>query len=413
MYGHATIGCRKIVRVLEVFAKQISLSIPHHTTIRQWIIRHGCHSLQTPLDKTDDWIFIGDLTINAGKLKCLATLGIKKSDCELKNDLTLSHKDVVVLGLYPTDKSTGEFVNEAFEDSAKRVGGGFLSGVIDQGSDMKKGAKTFKQNHPDVIILHDISHKLSNIVEHELKNDPKWSGYIKDLTLCRQRSYQTEFAGLMPKKQREKARFMDIGHLIYWPDRVHKSKANGRLRDISEDRYQDYFGWIDGYMISLREWGYMEGIVDLIKGSVRIYGLSLDVYLYLKMFLEEAAIEGDRLQKFVLKVLNSVWEEVDKLDEGQTLIGSTEVLESVFGKYKAINEAIHGVTASILGILTFVGKEKTESDITETMESCSVKKAVKFVREKFGQTICSMRRSFFPAVKRTKFDIEQEVVFQA
>lgn len=411
MYGHATIGCRKIVRVLQVFANQVDFAIPHHTTIRQWIIRYGCHNLQTPLDKANDWIVIGDLTISAGKLKCLATLGVRKSKLETKEDLTLSHKDVAVLGLYPTKKSTGEFVNECLEDSAKRIGGSFLSAVTDQGSDMKKGATSFKKNHPEVIILHDIAHKLSNIVEQELKKDPKWLEYTKELTLCRQKSYQTEFAGLMPKKQREKARFMDIGHLVYWPERVHKSKSDGCLCNIAEERYQEYLGWTDRFAISLNEWGYIEGIVDMIKGSIRVYGLSEDIYLYLKMFLEEANMEGDRLQKFVLKALNAVREEVEKLDEGQTMISSTEVLESVFGKYKAINEAIHGVTSSILGILTFVGGEKNERKITEAMENCSVKKAEKYVREKFGETLCTLRRRFFPVIKRTKFDTRQEVVF--
>jgi len=140
LHGHATLGCRKIVRVLEVFAKQVALSIPHHTTVRQWIIRHGCHSLQTPLNHADDWICIGDLTISVGKLKCLAVLGVQWCNLEAKSDLTLPHKDVELLGLYPTEKSTGNFIEEALEDSAKRIGGHFLATVIDQGSDIKKGA---------------------------------------------------------------------------------------------------------------------------------------------------------------------------------------------------------------------------------------------------------------------------------
>lgn len=411
LHGHATLGCRKIVRVLEVFAKQVALSIPHHTTVRQWIIRHGCHSLQTPLNHADDWICIGDLTISVGKLKCLAVLGVQWCNLEAKSDLTLSHKDVELLGLYPTEKSTGNFIEEALEDSAKRIGGHFLATVIDQGSDIKKGANQFQQNHHTVKVVHDISHKLSNVVEHELRNDTKWSDYIQQLNLTRRRVFQTEFAALMPKKQREKGRFMDISHLVYWPERILKSKLNGSLREIPEERYEDYLGWLEGFVAQLEVWGFMVGIVNLIKETVRIYGLSVEAYLYLEMYLEEASIKENGLQQFIFKVLNTVWEEVEKLDEGQTLICSTEVLESIFGKYKAINEGLHGITSNILGISTFVGKELNENEIKEMMEESSVKTAMEWVGQKFGKTLASLRRRFFPIFKKTEFDTGEEVVF--
>jgi hypothetical protein len=332
LYGHATVGCRKIVRILEVFAIQIDLPIPHHTTIRQWVIRNGCQSLHAPLAQAEDWILIGDLTISVGKLKCLATLGVRMSHLESRADLTLSHKDVEVLGLYPTETSTGKFVEGAFEDSARRVGGAPLATILDQGSDVKMGARLFQLNYKNVKILHDISHKLSNVLEHELKNDLKWSEYIQKLNLTRRRVFQTELAALMPKKQREKARFMDIGHLVHWPERVRRSKADGRFEGIKEERYQDYLGWIEGFIKPIDEWTFMESTVNLIKGTVRTYGFSTDVYEYLKMIFDEASIEGERLQKFISKALNTLWDEVKKLDEGQTLIGSTEVIESIFCK---------------------------------------------------------------------------------
>lgn len=389
---------------MEIFSTLEGFSVPHHTTIRQWIIRFGCYHLQIPLEHANDWIFIGDLTISTGKLKCLAILGMRMSNSQ--DDLTLSHKDVEVLGLYPIEKSTGEFCDEAFENSSKRIGGNFLAGILDQGSDIKKGARLFQEKHPSLKVIHDIAHKLSNVVEHELKNDTQWSEYIQQLNLTRRQVFQTELAAIMPKKQREKARFMDIGRLLYWPKQVRKSKADGHLNDISEERYEKYLGWVEeSFIDALREWGFMEGAVTMIKEIVRMYGLSMDVYMYIRMFFEEACIKGERIQKFILKALNAVWEEVIKLDEGQTLICSTEVIESVFGKYKAINEGLHGITSNILGICTFVGKEKNVVEIKKAMEKCSVKMAVEFVREKFGQTLSSLRKKYFPSIKRTKFDI--------
>lgn len=396
-----------------MFAKQIDIAIPHHTTIRQWIIRHGCHSLQSPLEEANDWISIGDLTVSVGKLKCLAILGVRMSKLESREDLTLSHKDVEVIGLYPTTKSTGKFVEEAYEDSAKRIGGNFLANVLDQGSDIKMGVRLFQQNHPNTKLLHDISHKLSNVMEHELKNDKNWFEYVQELNMTRRRGFQTELSALMPKKQREKARFMDIGYLVNWPDRVKTSKENGFLESIPKDRYQDYLGWIDRFILLLDVWKRMVGAVNLIKEAVRKYGYSMDVYTHLKMIFDEAMIEDDRMREFILKCLNTLYEEIKKIDEGQRLIGSTEVIESVFGKYKAINEGLHGITGNILGVCTFVGREKNIQEIKEAMENCSVEKAKEFVKQKFGQTIASFRNQFFPRIKGTKFDSHQKVVLTA
>jgi hypothetical protein len=51
------------------------------------------------------------------------------------------------------------------------------------------------------------------------------------------------------------------------------------------------------------------------------------------------------------------------------LIGSTEVIESVFGKYKSIIEGLRGITRNILGICTFVGRKKNVQEIKESMEN--------------------------------------------
>lgn len=389
----------------------MDLSIPHHTTIRQWIIRFGCASLQVPLAQEDDWILIGDLTISVGKLKCLVTVGVRTSHLESREDLILTHKDIEVIGLYPTQSSTGKFAKAAFEDSANRVGGKLVAMILDQGSDVKMGARLFQETHKNVKVLHDISHKLSNLVEYELKNDEYWLEYIQKLNFTRRSTFQTELAAVMPKKQREKGRYMDIGDLVHWRDRVKTSKANGCFAGITEERYQEYLGWIEEPDEQGEAWKFIEGVVNLIKGTVRMYGYSMEVYLYLKIFFEEVAVEGERLENFVLKALNALWEEVIKLDEGQTLIGSTEVLESVFGKYKAINEGLHGITGTILGISIFVGGEKTEKKIKELLENCSVKSAVEFLRQKFGPTLSSLRKRFYPNSKRTKFDKEEDVVF--
>ncbi len=102
----------------------------------------------------------------------------------------------------------------------------------------------------------------------------------------------------------------------------------------------------------------MVGIVEMIKETVRTFGLSKGVYSYLKIFFEEASIKGERLEIFVSESLRAVWKEAEKLKGEETIISSTEVLESVFGKYKAINQGTQGITGNVLGSCAFVGKKR-------------------------------------------------------
>src|SRR5208337_4831803 len=131
LYSQATIGCRKIARVLGVVFGAIHESIPHHTTIRQWIIRNGYYYLHAHLEKADDWVAIGDVTCDVGKTKCLAIIGVRMCRLEWLGNCTLTHKDMTILGLYPTEKLTGEFIHKSFENARDRVGSDFLAVVID------------------------------------------------------------------------------------------------------------------------------------------------------------------------------------------------------------------------------------------------------------------------------------------
>jgi len=79
------------------------VATPHHTTIRQWIIRNGCYELEKHIPEDGEWTVLADITIDVGKKKCLALLGLNEKTLENRRDYKLTHKDVKVLGLYPTD----------------------------------------------------------------------------------------------------------------------------------------------------------------------------------------------------------------------------------------------------------------------------------------------------------------------
>ena len=408
LYAHAVMGCRKIARVLEIILSRIGLHSPHHTTVRQWVHRNGCHQLEQPVEKADDWVVLADITIGIGNIKCLAMVGVRMETIESQKDMILSHNDVELLGVYPTMKATGEHFEKALTEVHNKIGG-IRAVVIDEGPDVKKGVHLYQENHPEAKIIHDIKHKLSLVMKHNLENDPKWASYTTAITQTRRLLYQTDLTALKPPAKRSKARYMNIAPSIEWPARILNAKRSGDLDSIPEERYQKFFGWIEEYAKPLETWSSMVGVVEMICHETRTHGLSEAVYENLMIFFLEAPL-NEQSRDIAAKSMEKVLEEVNKLDDEQTLICSTEVLESLFGKYKEVTGGMQGVTGNVLGIGVFVGNERTDESVKNVMEGCSVKRAVKWVKEKVGDTIARVRRRLLP-YKRTKFDKVEEGVF--
>ncbi len=403
------IGPRKISRVLKTVLQQFNIPTPHHTTIRQWINRCALYKLQAPLEQSNDWVALGDVTVDIGKMKCLAILGVQMNKLNEAKNLILEHKDIEILGIHLSHTTKHQFICNAFEETSKRVNG-FLGVITDQGTDIKKGVKSYVEEHSQgTKIMYDIPHKLSLLMKHEFERDGNWSEYMKEMARTRNLMLQTELAAILPPTPRLKARFMSLAKYVHWSEKILESKDNNNLSSMPEERYQKYLGWIETYKPCLEEWGFMIGISETTKNIIREFGMSKDVYQYLEIYFNNAPIEGDRLKSYIKNILRIIKEEADKLEEAQTMICSTEILESLFGKYKEINNGKHGITGSALSMIAFTLVNKTEDFFKEVLESCSVKNVTNWIKEKVGQSIASLRRVYFPN-KKTKFDNEFEVV---
>ena len=159
---------------------------PHYTTIRQWVLKRGYYQVvHKTFEKAKDWCAIFDLTVEVGALKCLLVLGVRLQSLKDRDYFNLSHRDTEVLGIYFTTNSTGQFVNESLKDAEEKVGNPFACLLLDQGSDVTKGASIYQSNSRETVVIHDISHKIAIILERELKSDSKWKIFCDHLSIGR------------------------------------------------------------------------------------------------------------------------------------------------------------------------------------------------------------------------------------
>lgn len=375
-------------------------SAPHATSIRLWMMRSGCAQLDRPIlsEENEEWSILGDATVDIGKTKCFVTVGFPMRQWLQRENRTLSHDDIQLLGVYPTTECNGGLVLSACEDSSKKVNHKVCALLTDQGSDAKRGGTLFKLNHPEVNHIFDIPHKLSNLLKSELDDNSRFQEFLKKANHTRQCVQQTELSPLMPPKQRSKARFMNVQTWIDWPLDLQNAKQSGRLSDIPEARYNEYFGWVCEFIPDIKVWKEKIRATESIKDKVRKKGLSnsvaeeLDALLLDSPLVKDLTLEAQMdVMDFCGRALDCLLEETDKLDEATVVPGSTEALESFFGKFKHVAQyGGRGITGNVLRMANISGSSLSSGEVKEHLESCSVKKMKDWVADKITKPLKSL-----------------------
>jgi len=161
----ACTSLRGASRTLELICSflGINISTPSWYTGRYWLLRLGYYKLTREKEKADDWIWIVDHTVQWGKEKCLAILGIRQSELP-KADTILYLEDMEPLALFPVTTSNGEVVYRQLEDTILKTGVP-REIISDHGSDVKTGIEKFCDVHPETCFIYDIKQTCLSLLQ--------------------------------------------------------------------------------------------------------------------------------------------------------------------------------------------------------------------------------------------------------
>lgn len=384
------IGFRSSSRIMELINRffSLSLSVPTGNTGRLWLMRIGYYKLMRSKEVATDWILILDHTAELGQEKCLFILGIRLCNLPPAGQC-LSHQDLEPIELCPVKKSNGAIVYEQLEEVVKKTGvpRAILS---DHGSDLTVGIRLFCQQHPETSQLYDIKHKTAALLKRELTRDADWIDFTQKANQTKKQVQQTEFAFLEPPKQKTKARYMNVVELIQWGNHIqsflqyHKQQQNPEY-DI--ERLKERFGWVENYQKSIARWSEMVDVTTRTEQLVREQGLTVDSYREISFRLPFDYTQ-ERTHHVLNELIQFVAMEASCVKSNERLPGSSEVLESCFGKQKHIEktQAKKGFTGLILGLPALVSNTTSEI-IREALESVPTKTVIEWYKENFGESV--------------------------
>jgi hypothetical protein len=312
----------------------------------------------------------------------------------------LNHKHLQLIALEVSDSTTKHQVFDQLVAAVPRTG---VPSVIvdDHGAELHGGVKLFQQQHPEAVEIYDVKHKAACLLKKQLTEDPRWTRFQHELGQAKFATQQTALAHVAPPSQRSKARFMNLERLIRWGEKLLAWIDGSRepARGIELARIRDKFSWLKEFREPLRQWSAWQAAIDTTVDVVRRRGL----YQGVEKHLEEQLPTNPLAQPIRDQLIAFVTSEAAKVPVGKRFPGSTEVLESCFGKLKYLerNQEKSGFTSLVLS-LGAITANLTDDSVAESLSSTPMRAVWEWSKNTLGATVQSLRKYVYANAPKTQ-----------
>ena len=291
-------------------------------------------------------------------------LGVRLSVLRSKG-YSPDHHDVQVLSLTVLRRCNGETVAAHLGTLSQRLGVP-VQVVSDHGSDVLAGIRLFRRkqqdHHQHVVETYDITHGLAILLKNQLEPDERWASFVTACQSTRQQLQQTAGSFLQPPAWRSKARFLNLESHLKWANEMLVLLQCADVATLAEQLGQgvaeagkwleEKLGWLREYAREVRAWSYFQKVVKVAEEEIKEAGLSRTSWRRAQDRLEGESPPSGAENEFRRRVLSFVRKEGAKVPARQKYLGSTDVLESLFGKYKdlAAQAPCREITANVLDV---------------------------------------------------------------
>lgn len=331
-----------------------------------------------------------DASIQMGEKKCVLVLGCRGANLPRNRALTL--EDLEVLSMCIVSSFNGDIVTEMLCEVASTVGK-IISITSDRGSEIIRGVKNFQIISPDTRHIGDTAHRVSNLLEASLEKNTIWKEFRERVTQARRKMQNSLIPGALPPSPRAKARYMNVDSLIKWASDMLVLLDHGvSTPDFDIDELWKYLGWLPCYRNDVVCWNRLISIGVAARYTVRMEGIHNNIVDSFEEAISSVKMGIKELQ-FVDQLTKFLLDQSSGVKPGECFIGSTEVLESLFGKIKYMEreQRAFGFTSLLLAAIATVGPTD-EKTIAEAMKSVKVADLDEWTVKEIGQSVQSQRR---------------------
>jgi hypothetical protein len=374
--------------------------IPSYKAITRWLTQIGLYKLQCEQEQADDWALIADNSIQLGTQKCLVVLGIRLSQFQKGKALTLEDVKPLVIELH--NKSDAGTVCRALEKAQEKVGEVVMT-CTDDGPDLRSGVKMFCQKYGVGRVL-DIIHKIGTFLKKILEKDAEWQAFAGAASEAKKKMQQTEAAHLAPPNQRTKSRFLNIDILVRWSVDVMVAMETPGHPD--KKLFEQHCGWIHKHKALLERLKQFDFISQKTRQYIRENGICFRTGDLVDSMLETemASLEFNmEACEYAGQLVDFLREQSRIVPFGQVWIGTSEIIETLFGKMKSLeqDQSKGGFTSLVLGVAACAGKIDADL-VREAMKQVKSADVDAWIKEQMGPTILAKRRQALGGWRKNK-----------
>jgi hypothetical protein len=393
----AGVSMRAAPRVMATISEALGLALPtpHWTTGRLWLLRMGHWMLAAEKVEADNWAWLIDHSVQIGQDKCLVILGIRLCDLPQRGQ-SLRLEDMELIELLPAKSWTRAEVDAALGNAVERTGRAPRAIVNDHGADISGGVAMFRERHPQTVEIYDAKHKAACMMKARLEKNPRWQEFQTKVGQTRCAVQQTELAFLTPPAPKPKARFMNLAPQLAWGKRVLaivRQRPEPLEQAVRVERLKEKFGWIEPFAQDLAEWSQWQQVADVAVTLVNREGIYKGVSRRLARQFSQLDALNDSAKQMAAELVDFVGGQESLAGRKERFPGSTEVLESCFGKFKQLEkqQSRGGFTQLLLGFGSLLAK-LTPQTVRTALEASSVADIRAWAAQHLGVTLFAQRK---------------------
>lgn len=334
LVGH--VSFRSVPRVMGLFSKPKEW-IPHFTSVINWTLRFGLALLSqvAPIDQA--WVAILDHSIDIGVKKVLVVLRVRL-DALQRRGAALQLEDCQCIGIQVMERSDGESVAEALKEIFTTAGSPTAI-IKDGGLDLCRGVGLWREQtgQQQVKVIDDIGHVVANSLKSQYAKSKLFQTFLAIINSCAKKLRQTNLAFLVPPKLRTKGRFQGVTKLAQWAERI--------LNVLDENQQNPDYKKLRTSLLGLSQVkGFLRKFAETVLTTSKIMQILKNEGLNQKTYRECQKLTQTLPERSAARMRISDWLNKHlsiqcRLGIGQTpLPVSSDIIESLFGKFKAILE---------------------------------------------------------------------------
>ncbi len=381
-----------IVKILQILNVHFNLGLPKipcANSIQNWVSKLGLYLLQkqkVPCIIGQKVCLIIDESIRLGQEKLLLILSVPLAKVK---KTALQYRDVQVVYMKGAISWTGEKIGKVVKALQQSNGFEVAQILSDEDSKLRKACTLSEISHTP-----DIAHGVATCLKRVFEKEEEFIAFRKLIASYSSKGVNQALSYLCPPKQRTKARFMNIHKVTNW--------ANSMLENFKKlnEKEQTFFkGLLDQQPFI----GALEECIKLAKAislPFKQKGLSTQTLKEAQQHIDTNEDAQGYLQQFLQNLQGYItrYQNITKHFEGIPIHASSEIIESLFGKYKskANNYALTGLTTLNLELPLYgLNLEEIKLHLEQALLDISIKELSQWKVKNASDNQLVKRKQFF------------------